>query len=217
MPKQTRMPENLAKLHDLIGRELYLLYTKWDFYKKLFCKSNKTVQLLHDTAELFFVIYREMLRDDIILTICKITDRATTNIYKQTRDNLTLKQLIKQVPHQQDTVSFIKILEDLANKIDEKCGPLRSHRNRRIGHYDLQTRLKQEDSLIPNISLAEGNQLLTAICNLMNVVEKHYDNHEQTYKHGIMGSGNAKDLIEFFDRNIDLEKYFNKKEFGDII
>jgi hypothetical protein len=161
------------------------------------------------------MINREMLRDDIVLTICKITDPATTYIKKQPRDNVTLKQLIKQIPHQKDTKSFIKKLEQRANKIDEKCRPLRTHRNRRIGHHDLHTRLKREDSLLPSISLAEGNKLLTAICNLMNAIEKHYDNNEQSYKYGIGGPGNANDLIEFIKRNELLEKYHDKKECGD--
>ena len=75
----TKMPAELADAHKLIGDELYFLYTKWNYYKLLFCSGVETITTLYYAAEFFFEIYREVLRDDIILSLCRLTDPATTN------------------------------------------------------------------------------------------------------------------------------------------
>ena len=85
------MPADVAKSHDLLGRELSFLNTKWNDYKTLYCTDDDTVQLLNYAASFFFQILREVLRDDIILAV-----------YRSTRINRARhekKQSDDRIPH----------------------------------------------------------------------------------------------------------------------
>jgi hypothetical protein len=79
------MPADVAKSHDLLGRELSFLNTKWNDYKTLYCTDDDTVQLLNYAASFFFQILREVLRDDIILALCRITDRPESTVRGMTK------------------------------------------------------------------------------------------------------------------------------------
>ena len=57
--------------------------------------------------------------------------------------------------------------------------------------------------------------LLQRIAELLNQVERYYDGNEESYKEGVYASGNADELLDFIKRNNQLERYFNRKKFGD--
>ena len=80
-----------------------------------------------------------------------------------------------------------------------KSKPFREHRNRRIGHSDLDTTLKLSTALLPRISLRGCAGALTSIASVLNAVEWHYARREQRYVEGTYGSGNAQQLIEYLE------------------
>ncbi|HUG66777.1 MAG TPA: hypothetical protein VMM76_03430 [Pirellulaceae bacterium] len=208
----TKMPADLAEAHKLIGDELYFLYTKWNYFKLLFCTADETVATLHYAAEFFFEIYREVIRDDMILSLCRLTDPATTNVKGQDKSNLTIKHLAKMIPNS-DTSLRQAVDSDLQD-IDSKSVDFRHHRNRRIGHRDLDTRKKCSTALLPNLGLNDMDNVLAAFAALLNRIHQFYDQDERCYDEGIYGSGNAQHLIDFIKYEQDLLKYFEEKEFG---
>lgn len=208
----TNMPTDIAKAHDLLGNQLYFLYTKWNYFKTLFCTTDEAIALLHYAAEFTFEIYRELLRDDIILSVCRITDRATTNVKGHLKDNLTLKYLATLIPNADTTLQTAVAAE--ITKIDAKVISFRQHRNRRIGHHDLDTRKKRSTALLAELGLTETDDVLANIAGLLNCIEQFYDHNEQSYDEGIYGSGNADDLLEFIKYEQSLQKYYEENEFG---
>lgn len=210
----TTMPSDVAKTHDLLGRELSFLNTKWNDYKTLYCTDDNTVQLLDDTASFFFQILREVLRDDFILSLCRITDPPASPVRGVKRSNLTIEYLISIIPDADSTLKET-LKRGLLPIIKDRCKSFRDHRNRRVGHYDLDTRLKRPDALLPGIGIVDADAALKSIADVLNAVELYYDNNEQSYDQGIYGSGNASELIEFIGRAKVLQKYYNHKEYGD--
>lgn len=201
----TTMSADLAESHKLIGNELYFIYTKWNYYKLLFCTADETIATLHYAAELFFKLYREVLRDDIILSLCRLTDPATANVKRQVKSNLTIKHLAEMIPNSDGLLrqAVASDLEDIGSKIVN----FRQHRNRRIGHYDLDTRKKCPTALLPDLGLNETDNVLAAIATLVNRIHQFYDKDERCYDEGICGSGDAQELIDFIKYEQGLRKY----------
>jgi AbiU2 len=208
----TRMPTNVANAHDLLGRELCVLWTKWSDYKILYCKSKKTVEMLDHAASFFFRIVREVLRDDIIISVCRMTDPATATVSGVRKDNLTIAQLVSMIMPMDN--KLCKRLGALQRTIVSCCAPFRVHRNRRIGHCDLNTRLKHHAAFLPGISIADTQKALQSIGVALNAVELHYDGKKMDYQQGIYGSGNGRELIEFIERAKQLQKYYDRHEYG---
>jgi hypothetical protein len=212
MSKLTNMPANLREIHDKLRRELVLLYTKWNAFKTLYCTSDESVRMLDSAAALFFQMCRELLRDDIILTVCRLTDPAKSRVGKVEKSNLTIEYLVELIPPNEEILQ--RSLRSMLPTIEVRCEPFRKHRNSRIGHCDVETRRKRAASLLPEISVEHADETLHYIAEVLNAVERHYDNNEHPYRDGVYGSGNAEELLEFIRRKKDLEDYFNRKEFG---
>lgn len=207
------MPPELQDVHQIIGREMYLLWTKWKYFKRLYCKDDETVRLLNSAGAFFFRIVEDLFRDDVILTICRLTDPPRTKVAGKEKINLTLSYLAELVPASES--SLVANLADALKQVDVKCERFRPHRNRRIGHYDLDTRQRQPSARLPAFNLADVDGVLDSFADILNAIESHYNNNTQSYASGIYGPGNADDLIEFVERNEKLERYFQTKEYGD--
>ncbi len=213
MPRpNTNMPADIVEVHELLSNELYYLYTKWNVFKKLYCVSDETIDLLNYVDEFTFRIIGEVLRDDVILALCRIMDRATTRVNKQMKDNLTLKHLSTLIPP-----TDVKLSDSVSvaiNAIKTKADSFKQHRNRRIGHHDLDTRKKSSTALLPKIDLTETDDLLRSIADLLNSIEKFYDHSEQKYTNGFFNSEDGEELIEFIREAKDLREYCEEKGIG---
>jgi hypothetical protein len=211
MATKSKMPPAITESHELISRELMLLNTKWNDFKLLFCKSDANVRRLHNVAELFFRIVREVMADDIILGICRITDSATSSVKGVQRANLTLRRIESLLPRT-DTAKLRNIRNRLS-AADVACKPFREHRNRRVGHFDLDTRIKRAGNLLPDIGIKKTDRALRSIGGFLNAVAKYYGEDVRSYQHGIAGP-DAREMLDFIRRANRLEAYFEDKEFG---
>lgn len=210
---KSNIPTELSEVFHRLQQELLILYTKWNSFKTLYCTSDENIKLLDESAMGFFVVHGDIMRDNIMMSICVLTDPASSKVKGKKRDNLTLKYLASLIPSQDSTLT--DKLNQMLESAKTPWEPFRSHRNRRIGHYDLITVLKKTDKLLPNVGIAEVDSALSIIADILNTVKTYYDTNETTYHCGIYQEGNANELMEFLQRSEGLEKYFRNKEFGD--
>ncbi len=209
----TKMPSDVRELHNLLSRELSLVYTKWNYYKRLFCTDDGTVGALEQAAAFLFRIVCDVLRDDIVLTLCRITDPRETTVKGVKKRNVTIEQLISVIPASDSSLK--EPIEKALLDINIRFKKFRDHRNRRIGHHDLETRLKRPGSLLPDIGIDDADSALKCMADTLNSVELYYDQNLRCYGEGIYGSGDAEEFIDFLARKTKLEEYFNRAEFGD--
>jgi hypothetical protein len=207
------MPADVAESHNLLSRELLFLNTKWNDYKMLYCTDDDTIQLLDDAASFFFQIVREVFRDDIVLSVCRLTDPAISSVRGVRRNNLTIEHLISTIASADS--SLHKTLNSMLPTFKSRCAKFRRHRNRRVGHHDLDTRLKRPHALLPRIEIKDTDEALEAIADVLNAVEMYFDGNQQSYNHGIYGSGGCDEMLECLRDEKKLRRYFNHKEFGD--
>ena len=211
----TQIPKHMNEIFRHLQDDLLVLYTKLKSFKTLYCTSDENIKLLDNSAMGFFVMHGDLLRDDIMLSICVLTDPASTRVRGKTRDNLTIEQLLSLVPEEDSSLAdeLRHIIDDAKSSWDA----FRGHRNQRISHSDLDTILRKTDRLLPTISIEHVDDALEFISAVLNAVELYYDNDRTTYRDGIYREGNTDELIDFLKRKEDLEKYFNHKEFGDTL
>ena len=209
MSRESRMPTDLGDAHKRIGNELHYLYTKWSWFKRLFCTDDESVRLLMDCSEPFALVSRELMRDDIILGVCRITDRAQSC----GRQNLTLDHLAGLIPSQEQALSAE--LQQLIEEVHSSCAVFRKHRNRRVSHADMKAALQLTNSLLPAIDIAQADEALKAIADVLNAIEDHYDSGEHEYECGILNwKEAAEELLHFIAHEQYLQRYHDKRKFG---
>ena len=122
-----QMGKSLGLFFDRLWQELAWLYTKWDEYVELFAKNPERVALLNEAAPNFFGIVQNVMWEDCIVHVARLTDPPQSG----RRENLTIRALPDLVSPQFE--EEIKTLVTEARKNAEFC---RDWRNRRNAHHD---------------------------------------------------------------------------------
>ena len=145
-------------------------------YCDLYASGENVVDLLSDSAPGFFRICHDLLVDDVLLSISRLTDQ------KQTfgKSNLTLDRLV----HSIDTKKHQQLRQDVERLFSDarvKSSFAKDQGNKRIAHSDLSTKLQA--SLLSSFTKANIEDALNAIRAVMNAVELHFNT--PLYSHGV--------------------------------
>ena len=87
------MPESMKDLFSELKNEILWLHARWKIYRQLFAHSARRIDLLNQSARVFFIIVHTTLLDEIQISFGKITDPALTGKH----ENLSLDQLQERV------------------------------------------------------------------------------------------------------------------------
>lgn len=145
-------------------------------YCQLYASGESVVDLLGNSAPGFFRICHDLLVDDVLLSISRLTDQEKT----LGKSNLTLDRLVHSVnttKHRQ----LRKDVERLFSDAKVKSAFAKDQRNKRIAHSDLSTKLQA--SLLSSFTKANIEDALNAIRAVMNAVELHFNT--PLYSHGV--------------------------------
>ena len=121
------MGEMLGTVYYELWQEVAWLHEKWGEYEELYVKKKSRINLMNQTAPLFFRIVQDTLWQNVLLNIARITDP----IKSAGKKNLTLQilpSLVKDELHESIT-SMVK-------KSVRKAEFCRDWRNRHIAHMD---------------------------------------------------------------------------------
>lgn len=175
-------PELPAEVQDIfrdLCQEVASLHEKWQFYLQLY-SDRETVDLLNDMAMASFQIIEESLRSDITMSISRLSDPPQSC----GRDNLSIATLVGKLSH-------IAGLDALWEDFRKRCEPIRSYRNKRVGHNDLHVSLQPHDNLLPNIGRSDIDGIIAATAHLMNHVYQSYADIELWFETIAVGDGEA--------------------------
>ena len=79
----------LGPLFHALYNQVVRIHAKWIQFRKTYAKSEQQTQLLKDTAPFFFRVVRDVLIDDTLLHLARLTDPTKTG----KSGNLTLLRL----------------------------------------------------------------------------------------------------------------------------
>ncbi len=144
--------------------------------------------MLTECASTFFFIVHNVLIDDGIISLSKLTDPAG----KGKRNKLSFARLQKQMRNNGDK-KLADELSRILQTLDEKSQLIRAHRNKRIAHLDLQTAINKVK--LDKISVKMIGEMLELTVEYMNALEGHYYHRHVEYGWGITSVRDGEALI----------------------
>lgn len=179
-----QIPAQIDEVFQELRDEVTWLYVRWIIYRQLFAASERRIDLLNESASVFFYVIQDVLFWEVQIALSKLTDPARIGRY----DNLSLEQLQIRVETHGD-LQFAAKLRVLLDELHTKCQYFRAHRNKRLAHFDLTTAMQSTSNPLPGVSMQMIQQALDLLCEYMNTIERHYTETETGYENFIMHSG----------------------------
>jgi hypothetical protein len=172
-----KLPDNIREIFMWLCQDVSSLRSKWKFYRELF-GTKENVELFSDLARASFHIIQESLRNDMTMAICRLSDPPQS----MGKNNLSFSALFQQLSELDNAPILLKDFQ-------LGCKPVRQYRNKRVGHYDLNTRIKPQDNPLPGVGLNEFDQIVQLAEQVLNTVVKRFDNIELIFTIVQMGGG----------------------------
>jgi hypothetical protein len=113
------MPKDLADLYPTLWQEVVWLHVVWNQFIHLF-GTEENGKLVHDAAPGFFRVCRDALADDVVLSLCRLTDPAG-NRHQQ---NLSILRVADAVRAYGDA-ALTTVVERHRDETVKKCEVLR--------------------------------------------------------------------------------------------
>ncbi len=155
---------DLGNLFYALWNELVWLDAKWREYCELYAKSGKRVEVLNASARLFFRMVQDVLWDDIILSIARLTGP----VQSMGRDNLTLRRL----PGLVEEGALAAELQAAVDQAVSAAQFAKDWRNRRLAHRDLSLAMKQGAEPLAPASSAAVREALSAMQRVFDLLHQ---------------------------------------------
>jgi len=172
-----RLPSEIRDIFMWLCQDVAALYQKWHFYLELYSEEGNT-ELLSDLAQSSFNIIEESLRSDLTMSIYRLSDPACS----VGNENLSLSTLARKC-------SGIDEVDELLEVFQDACQPVRQHRNKRVGHNDLNTTIKPHDNPLPGIGRRDIDNILAPASRILNVIYQSHVDAELAFNHPLFIGG----------------------------
>jgi hypothetical protein len=197
----TGLPGHLQPIFDCLHHDIVGLQIRWQMYRQLFCANDQRVALLNSVAPSFFGTVQEVLVDDVLSGIARITDKVKTC----GRENLVLRQLVGGLDHTAHA-TLVKQLETKLGVVETSCGPITEVRHKRLAHRDRATATSPHTSPLPAISREIIEKSLAAIADFMNSFQFHFTDTTIAYAETITPLGDGIALVKSLRRAVEHRK-----------
>lgn len=168
-----------------IENEVTLLMEKWQVYRNLF-QNQQNAKVLWECSDVVYSVFIESLKDDLIMTISRLTDKAVTGKSKNStlfRLYIDLKNLLENRYYTQSVLDEEKeksdkknfpIFEQYLQELEVDIEQLKNMRNKRKAHRDLETILKEHrneltQEVIKNDFDAEIKEIIEKIQSILAI------------------------------------------------
>jgi hypothetical protein len=188
----------LGGVYNGLSSEVSWAHAKWNQYRQLYARSPERVDLLNQAASHFFGVLQELLCEDVILHLARLTDPPQIG----RKDNLTLLRLPSLIPNTQLSAE----VNDLLISVLTACASIRIWRNRRLAHRDLAIAMASLTDPLPGISRADIEGALASIRAMLNRVAGYYWNSKTDYQCVITSGRDADSLVYYLQLGLRAEE-----------
>jgi hypothetical protein len=168
-------PEFGEAFHTL-QNDLVWLHLKWRQFRVLFGTKPERVDLLNEAAGNFFNVVQDVLWDDTLLSICRLTDDPG----RGDRKRLSIRQLPAMIA---DPAVSAEV-QTRVNAAIDKARFARDWRNRRIAHRDLLHALDPKASPLAEASRKSVEDCLQALRDVLNTIDNRL--RQTTYAYEVV-------------------------------
>ena len=182
-----KMGQELGWLFTRFWQDSCWLHVKWQEYEALYGKSEARIELLNATAPEFFRIAEDAIWRDIILHLCRLTDKKSIGGH----ETLTLKRL----PEYLDCAIKAKV-ERLLDELDSATKFARMLRDKLFAHSDLAPIQNPTVHALPPAGMKDVRDAIEAADSVLQTVSLHYTNYQESFDVVTLGGG-ADSLVYF--------------------
>jgi len=175
----------LGPIYSALCSDVLSLHLKWLEYRDLYAASPERIDLLNDTAPGFFALLQDVLWDDVLLHVVRLTDPA----HQGSNRNLTLCSLGPAVTD----AALRNRVDDLVKQSVAAADFARLHRNKRLAHQDRRYALDRSTSLSFG-SREQVEAVLALFARTLNEVSKGVVGSVMVYRE-IDGTAEARHLL----------------------
>ena len=165
------MGEDLGLLYDSLYNEIVWIKLKWIEFKELFGIKESRIELMNKTAPFFFYMIQNVLWENLLLGIARITDPKATSGKK----NITINALSDYITD----IEFKTTLDNLINEIMSESDFCRDWRNRHISHNDYKLSIDNQNA--EPLKLASRLKFKTVLQKVDELVQlfefKYFNSH----------------------------------------
>lgn len=193
------MGKELGELFHYLWQEFAWIYMKWNKYIMLYCEKNSRIKLMKDSAPLFFSLVQDLLWEETILSIARITDPPKSF----GKDNLTIQKITEFIKDEEiDLKNGMNELVDIVIESSDFC---RDWRNRRLAHRDLQLAINDGIYPLKIATIGKTKKVLKSITEVLNLVEFHFTGSKTNFEIYIGDSGGVLSLLYIIDDGLKAE------------
>jgi hypothetical protein len=197
------MGEPLGTQFAALWQEVASLHVKWSEYVELFGTNSTRVEVLNQTAPAFFRMIQDVLWEDVLLHIARLTDPPASGKQKD-KAKLTILNLPELV-NDPATRGQVTAAVEATQTISKFC---RDWRDRHIAHRDLKLAIDETARPLEPGSKKQVDDVRDAIVKVLNIVDAYYTDSESYFKLG-QGPDGAVSLLYALD---DARKVKEKRE-----
>jgi hypothetical protein len=162
----------LGSIFHRLHNEIVFLHIKWCEFEELYSHKDR-VELMNDISPNFFFYLQNLLLEDVVLGITRISENKEFN----GKTNLTIRLFPDLV-----NVSIKGDAGKLIKRIYKESSFCRDRRNRKIGHLDRELALDDKAEPLEKTNRNKVNKVLDSLAELMNLIQKHYMNSSTYYR-----------------------------------
>lgn len=172
------MGEPLGQLFSALSNELTWQFLRWGQFEQLFGSKPSRVDLLNQSAPLFFNVVQDALWHDTVLGITRLVGPARTGVGKRAKQNLSIQQLPVLISDETLRVNLEALIQDSVQLAQFAF----DWRNRFIAHRDLDVALNRHAMPLAPSTRFAVNAALDSVAKALNVVDFHYFNATKGYR-----------------------------------
>ena len=163
---QQKISPHLKEILTKIENEIRNISTRFELVLSLF-GTDENLKIINKTGTNVFLCFHNALLETVIIGLNRLTDPA-----KDRKGNLNLSLELLRNSINKSAGPLQKELKELEGAINKEVLKLTPFRNKRLGHNDLETHLKDLHRVIPNSAI---NQALILIEQFVNVIYSHHE------------------------------------------
>lgn len=159
----SKYPEPLRDLIPYLEGEVCDLRGCWQVFKHVFMTNESRTRVLGERLGGLLGTYQGLLQDDMMISIARLMDAD-----RGKHSNLSMWALAERCQKWDPTVAAE--VTTLLKRLSEKIEGLRTHRHKRIAHFDLPVSLGH--SQLPTVTFAEIRESIEQLEAILNLVSQ---------------------------------------------
>lgn len=189
------MGASLNDLYEILSNQVSFVHFKWEEYRTLFGTNYERLDFLNVAAPSFFAVLQQLLWDDMLLHICRLTDPPKS----VGKANLTVACLPPLISNAQLSERVTTLFKDAK----EKARFAREWRNRRLAHREFPVADNVDSCSLNPGSQRDIEEALTALRTVMNCIQAHYMKPTPFYEEEFEPIGGVHDLLECLEKGVE--------------